>query len=130
MLETRNQKRIFVILIAVLFFMGSYIFAFSQEKISISPNNIRSVQTDMKQKTGEYFYDVSDPEFQVYTYKTECSGYFTVQKTLTDVIYKGYGDLASQYTYTEKIRTQKSDFIVDADTKPDTSELDLGLQSI
>jgi len=53
-----------------------------------------------KKFTGEYFTDVSDPDFTINTYETVCKGYYTIEDNVTSFIYKGYGDLADEYTYT------------------------------
>lgn len=92
-----------------------------------------SEQEDSKKWTGEYFSDVSDPLFTINTYETVCRGYFIRQETDTEVQYIGYGDLANEYTYTERKEYTKdaiasSTPIFDINTNS-TSGDGLGLQS-
>lgn len=56
-------------------------------------------QQQALEKTGKYYYDVSNKNFTINTYETVCKGYYTREETEGRVIYTGYGDLAKEYTY-------------------------------
>jgi len=69
----------------------------------LSSVEIIEEQQDALKYTGNYVSDVTDPNTQVHTYEAPCKGFYIIEKTDTDIVSTGFGDLAEQYTYTEKI---------------------------
>jgi len=67
------------------------------------PTLIEQDQEFAKKLTGDYFSDISDPNFQVFTYEKVCKGFYTVEKSGDTIITTGYGDAADDYTSTERI---------------------------
>jgi len=83
-------------------------------------------------KTGEYFSDVSNPNYTINTYETVCKGYYIIEVTDTEIIQTGYGDLANEFTKTElrtnsKISTTSPDIVIPIDPEPIPSGDTLGL---
>jgi len=70
--------------------------------------SLDSQQYVLFKQTGEYFSDVSNPQFTINTYETLCKGYYTIETTPTETIYTGYGDLPDEYTYTIKTTDSKA----------------------
>jgi len=90
--------------LALYFFSTNLLFIFAQNKLDYSlTSDLIDEQQSALRFTGDYFSDVSNPQFTVNTYETICKGYYTIENTGTELIYKGYGDLADEYTYVEQI---------------------------
>lgn len=85
-------------------------------------NIIENDQEVVLKRTGQYFTDVSNPQFTVNTYERSCKGYYTIEETDDEIIYTGYGDLANEYTYTitkpKQVATSSDDKPVDVISDP------------
>lgn len=61
--------------------------------------DLENDQQAVREETGMYFSDFTNPQFTIHTYETVCKGYYTIEDTPEALIYTGYGDLSSNYTF-------------------------------
>lgn len=97
--------------IGVGLYLGSFgavtnihsLFGIAQAYIYNEPTKLEEDQEAVKRVTGEYFSDVSSPDYKIFTYEKLCKGFYTVETVGDEIIYTGYGDSPEEFTYTTQI---------------------------
>jgi len=125
-MQSTAKQSVFLIGVLFLFFLSFYALYAATEK---EKTLLETEQQNEREKSGTYFSDTTNKDYQIHTYEELCKGYYTIEYqkdgTITSI---GYGDLAEKYTF--DIQTDISTLSLSSSTpSTDTGSIHTGLLS-